>query len=152
MNNTISLAQDGKINENASIKDQHSIIINAPIEKVWSIITNISEWESWNGDVKNVKINEEPKVGTPFKWKIGRLSTSSQIQSLDKPTTFSFTGKSSFVKRIHVWSLETDDEQTIATLATSLQGVFTVWVENHRSVYNELLNWLESLKQIAEGE
>lgn len=151
MNQTISLAQEGKINENASIKDQHSIIINAPIDQVWKIVTDISNWADWNSEVKKVSISEELKVGTTFKWKIGRMNSSAQIQLLEEPNTFAFSGKSSLVKRIYVWSLETDDNQTIATLGTSLQGLFTVWVENHRSVYNELLNWLECLKQKAEG-
>lgn len=152
MNNTISLAREGRINENASIKDKHSIIINAPIENVWGIITDISNWAEWNNDVKNVRISESVQEGSHFKWTIGRMTAASQIQLFDRPTTLSWSGKSNFVKRIYVWSLEKDEDQTIVALSTSLQGLFTVWVENHRSVYNELLNWLESLKQKAEGE
>ena len=90
--------------------------------------------------------------GTKFDWKIGRMNLSSQIQLMEKPGVIAFTGKSTLVKRIYVWSFETDDKQTIASLSTSLQGWFTVWVENHRSVYNELLSWLELLKQKAESE
>ena len=152
MKQTISLAQEGKINENASIKDQHSIIINAPIERVWNIVSNVAAWPEWNGEIKNLKISEPPVEGTKFDWKIGRMNLSSQIQLMEKPGVIAFTGKSTLVKRIYVWSFETDDKQTIASLSTSLQGWFTVWVENHRSVYNELLSWLELLKQKAEGE
>lgn len=149
---TKSLAKEGKINDNASIKDQHSIIINASVEQVWDILVDISHWTDWNNQVKNVElVDSNLTVGSQFKWTIGRMKSSSEIQLLDKPNTLSWTGKSNFVKRIYVWSLEKDDDQTIATVSTSLQGLFTVWVENHRSVYNELLHWLESLKHKAEN-
>lgn len=145
-----ALAKEGKINENASIRDQHSIIINAPIDKVWDNLTNLNEWPKWNKDVKKMKVNGEIKEGTTFHWTIGRLKANSQIQHLEKPTTFSWTGKTNWVKRIYVWSLESDENQTIVTVSTSLQGVLTVLVENHQKVYTELLNWLECLKTKTE--
>ena len=150
MKETIALAKEGMINTNASIKDQHSIIIQAPIEKVWTILTNVSGWKQWNPLIKHLSATDEVHPGSQFEWKIGRMSSSSEIQLMDKPGTFSWTGKSTFVKRIYVWSLETDENQTIATLGTSLEGLFTVWVENHRSVYNEIHQWLDCLKVKAE--
>ena len=150
MNSSASMAQQGKINENASIKDRHSIIIQQPIDHVWSLITDISRWTEWNANISNVSIDGTIAAGTSFKFRIGRMMTHSQIQLFEAPHSFSWTGKNALVKRIYTWSLEKDDDQTIITVATSLQGVFTVLIENHRSVYNELINWLESLKIKAE--
>lgn len=150
MNRSIALAKEGKINENASIRDQHSIIINAPIEEVWEILTNLKEWPSWYSNVKRMEVDDMIEEGTQFKWTLGRVKSISQIQRLARPNTFSWTGKSKWVKRIYVWNLEADENQTIVTVSSSLQGTFTVLVENHQKVYTQLINWLECLKSKSE--
>ena len=146
-----ALAQKGKINENASIRDSHSIIINASIQKVWDILTDVEKWPEWNSEVKNVDLKGELKEGTHFGWKLGRKSGNAEIQLLKEPTSFTWTGKANLVKRIFVWSLESDENQTIATVSTSLQGTFVVLMENHQKIYDELLNWLECLKTTSEA-
>ncbi|MEO1255120.1 MAG: SRPBCC family protein [Bacteroidota bacterium] len=144
------LAQEGKINEHASIRDSHSIIINASIDNVWKILTDIDHWNSWNNTVKTTKLEGNLVEGSFFDWRQGRNQIKSQIQLLKKPTSFAWTSESKWVKRISVWSLVSDENQTIATVSTSLQGPMVVIVENHQKIYDELLNWLECLKSEAE--
>lgn len=146
-----ALAQKGQINENASIRDSHSTVINADIEKVWSILIDMEAWPTWNSGVKKVTVESEVAEGTVFRWIQGRTKGVSQIQSLKKPNTLAWTSKAKMVKRIYVWSLEADDNQTIATISASFEGAFVVLAENHQKVYDELLTWLESLKEKAEG-
>ncbi|WP_420578476.1 SRPBCC family protein [Ekhidna sp.] len=146
-----ALAQKGQINENASIRDSHSTIINADINKVWDILVNLKDWPNWMQDVKKVTVEgSEIGEGTVFKWVQGRAHGISEIQAFKKPNTFAWTSKASMVKRIYVWSLESDEGQTIATVSASFQGVMVVLAQNHQKVYNELLNWLEALKNKAE--
>lgn len=147
-----ALAQKGKINENAGIRDSHAIIINADIDKVWDILVDMENWPAWNPEVKKVTLDGDVAEGTNFNWIQGRTHGSSQIQSVNKPSTLSWTSKAKLVKRIYVWSLESDEGQTIATVSASFQGTFVVLAENHQKVYNELLNWLELIKNKAEEE
>ena len=150
MNNLNSLAKDSRINESANVKDTHSIIINAPVEEVWKLLVNISDWSRWNPEISNIKIAEEVKEGTVFKWKIGGTSTSSEVQKLDDRETLAFTGKSMWVKNIYLWQLEADDNQTIASLGASMQGFLAILVDNHQQVYSNIRNWLNCLKEEAE--
>ncbi len=145
-----ALAKKGEINENASIKDSHSIVINASIKKVWDVLTDIEKWPHWNADVKRVELKGDLNEGANFIWKQGRTQGQSEIQQIKEPTSFSWTSKAKWVKRIFVWSLESDENQTIVTVSASLQGALVVIVENHQKVYDELLNWLECLKTKAE--
>ena len=147
-----ALAQKGKINESASIKDSHSIIINVDIDKIWNVLIDLENWPAWNPDVKTVTVDEEVKEGANFKWVQGRTHGNSQIQNIKKPFTLSWTSKAKFVKRIYVWSLESDENQTIATISASFQGAFVALAANHQKVYDELLNWLERLKNKVEEE
>lgn len=147
-----ALAQEGKINENAGIRDSHSIIINADIEKVWDVLIDMEKWPEWNPEVKRVSLEGEVVDGTNFTWTQGRTHGKSQIQSVKKPNSLTWTSKAKFVKRIYVWSLESDEGQTIATVSASFQGTFVVLAENHQKVYHDLLNWLELLKAKTENE
>ncbi len=151
MNHLNTLARQGKINEDASVKDQHSIIINAPINKVWEILINMEAWPEWNDKIKNVAVEGEVAQGTNFGWTFDGKKFTSQIQSAEAPTILSWTGKSSMVKSVYVWQLEDDENQTIATLSTSMQGTFTILFNKHQKIYNDLLNWLQTLKEKAES-
>ena len=150
MNNLNTLAKQGKINDNASIKDGHSIIINASIDQVWAVLVDIEKWSDWNTAIKNVNVNGEVSPGTDFRWTFDGTKFKSQIQSADKPTSLTWTGKSKLAKSIHVWQLEPDENQTIASLSTSIQGKFTILFNNHQKVYNDILIWLEKLKEVSE--
>lgn len=146
-----ALAKEGKINEDASIKDSHSIIINASVDTVWGIIRDAKKWSEWNGDIKDVNVPGELTEGTEFAWTFDGTKYNATVQALDdKGHTLSITGKSSWIKSVHVWQLENDDTQTIATLSASLERTFAVLMNKHQKVHNDLLNWLERLKELAE--
>lgn len=152
MNKLNALAKKGQINENAGIRDSHSTVINASIEKVWEVLADMEKWPTWNPDVRKVTLEGEVAEGTFFNWVQGRTHGVSQIQQVNKPFSLAWTSKAKMVKRIYVWSLESDENQTIATISASFQGAFVVLVENHQKVYNELLSWLELLKKQAEED
>ena len=146
-----ALAKQGKINESAGVRDGHSIIINAPVTKVWEILIDIENWSEWNDQIKNVKIDSTPESGEKFKWSFDGTTFKAQIQDCTAPSLLAWTGKSNWSKAIHVWELEDDDNQTIATLSTSLQGTFSILANKHQKVYDDTLNWLQRLKEKAEG-
>lgn len=144
------LAKEGRINENASIKDSHSTIINAPIDEVWKTLSDLERWPEWNEVIKKVSIDGELKVGTKFKWTFDGNKFSSEIHSATAPTTLAWTGKSSWIKSVYVWQLVADDNQTIATLSNSMEGTFIVLINKHQKVYDDIIGWLGALKDKAE--
>ena len=151
MNTLNELAREGKINENASVKDGHSTIINASIDKVWGLIIDIQNWPKWNQVVKSVQVEEKIEEGTSFAWNLNGTKIKSQVQFLESAHTMSCTGKSKWIKSIFVWQLESDENQTIVTLNASMQGAFATLFKNHQKVYNDLIKWLSSLKKAAES-
>jgi uncharacterized protein YndB with AHSA1/START domain len=151
MDKLSALAKDAKINENASIRDQHSTVINAPIQRVWNKLIHLNEWNEWNPAVSKMEVLDGVKEKGHFTWSLNGSKVKSEIQRISEPNTFSWTCKSNNVKRIYVWQLESDDEQTIVTISTSLQGIFVV-LQSHQKVFAELLAWLEYLKKNTEEE
>lgn len=112
------------INHNAPVKSHSEIIIDAPIEKVWQILTNITDWPTWQKEVTESNLKEELAEGVEFKWKASGLLFTSQIHTIDPELKFGWTGKTFGADAIHNWFLKDDGDKTIVHVEESLQGVF----------------------------
>lgn len=144
-----SQAREGRINENASIRDRQSVIINAPIDRVWQLLTNVNAWPNWNKEIKMATC-EKVTVDGAFEWQVRLSHFKSRFHVVDSPNTLSWTGKSKWVKSIFVWNLEASDSQTIVTVEESLEGFIVPVFNNHSKLHNILIDWLHALKQEAE--
>ena len=112
------------INQNAPVKSKAEIVINAPSEKVWQILTAINDWPTWQSEVTESNLKEELKESTKFNWKAGGLSFTSQIHTIDPKIRFGWTGKTLGANAIHNWFFKDEGEKTIVYVEESLQGVF----------------------------
>ncbi len=143
------LAYSGKINENASLRDTQALIINAKIDKVWSLLFDVANWGKWNDHISNVKVNEVAE-GANFTWKINGSRLKSTISKINKQELITWTSSFKGLKGIQVWKLEeTDGDQTIVTCQQSLQGFYTIFY-GHQNLHNLLILWLTNLKSAAE--
>ena len=152
MDKVKALAKEGKINENASITDEHSIIINAPLEKAWEKLIGIKKWPDWNAEISGIDGPDHLTEGVSFSWSFNGSKNKSEVQLCKAPAELAWTTYSVGAKRIYVWSLETDENQTIVTLKSSLQGTLMFVTQSHQKVYNQLIAWLEALKKELEKE
>lgn len=143
-----SLAENAKINSEASIRDSQAIIINAPIDKVWDVLIDIKSWNQWN-EALAVSKTEKLEAGISFKWSMSGLQVFSTVQKIQSPELLTWTTKAFGIKAIHVWRLEESDKQTIVTSEASIQGFRTLFFSHHK-LHSALLNWLDKLKQRAE--
>lgn len=150
MNKLNKIAQEGKINQEASIRDSQSIIVHAPAQKLWDVLVDFDKWSEWNTDIKWAKLSGDLKTGNTFEWNIKGTTLKSEIQLVNEPETLVWTGKAMGIKAIHVWKLEAaEKDQTILTTEESMQGVSTLFY-SHLKLHNTLLHWLSQLKQRAE--
>ncbi len=143
-------AKGGKINEDASIRDRQSLIINAPILKVWDTLTDVNNWPSWNKEIKAAKC-DKIEAGAAFDWTIRHTHFASKFQVVDAPTLLTWTGKSKLVKSIFVWNLEASDQQTIVTVEESVEGFILPIFSNQSRLHDILVGWIEALKIKAEN-
>ncbi len=138
-------AKEGRINEDASIRDRQSVIINARIEKVWDILIDVANWPQWYSEVKKAKCGTVD-AGESFEWTVKATNLKSIFQIVDTPTQLAWTGKSKFVKAIHVWTLEASDDQTIVTVEESIEGFLIPVFNRNSKIHDSLLSWLSALK------
>ncbi|MFM9986343.1 MAG: SRPBCC family protein [Flavobacteriales bacterium] len=142
------------INTNAPVKCSKSITINASIEKVWSVITNINEWANWQTDISNLKLNGDLKRNTTFNWKTGGAKIHSTIHTVEPSKNFGWTGKTFGMYAIHNWKLTELNGQTTVEVDESMEGFLAGLLKKsfNKNLEKGMVKWLELLKQECENK
>lgn len=131
------------INNNAPVKCSKTITINANSEKVWSIMTNINKWATWQTEIKNPKLNGELKPETTFDWKTGGAKIHSTLHTVEPYRQFGWTGKTFGIFAIHNWRLTRIID--IEELATHFLLMFAN--KTNKKITSISKPYLEALKQ-----
>jgi uncharacterized protein YndB with AHSA1/START domain len=112
------------INEEAPIIAKSSIEINTPIEKVWTILTEVQSWPDWQTEVTEVYLSGSLKEGSFFTWKAGGLHFKSKIHTMEPLKHFGWTGETFGAMAVHNWKFEEKGGSTHVFVGESLQDVF----------------------------
>jgi uncharacterized protein YndB with AHSA1/START domain len=112
------------IDQNAPLKARKEIVINAPADRVWSTLTDISNWSAWQPDVTAAKLDGNLSVGAVFRWKAKGLNITSVIREIETPMRIGWTGDSIGMQAVHLWKLEPLGNDTRVITEESLSGWF----------------------------
>lgn len=140
------------INSSAPVKCSKTITINSTSEKVWTTITNIDNWASWQTDISKPKLNGELKPETTFDWETGGVKIHSTLHTVEPFKNFGWTGKTFGLFAIHNWTLEETSGKTIVSVDESMEGILARFFKKSFSLNLEkgMQKWLDLLKQECE--
>ena len=140
------------INTNAPVIARDQIIIQAPVEKVWDVLTNISKWPDWQKAVTEARVSGDIQEGMEFRWKAEGLSFQSKIHTCSPMVMFGWTGKTWGAYAIHNWYFTRKGNETLVTVEESLQGVFPWLFRNYfqKNLETGVKKNLEDLRAAAE--
>ena len=116
-----------KIDREAPVQARAELLIDAPLQQAWSILTNISEWSRWNPGVNRVVVNGPVEAGTEFSWRSGRLPITSRLVQVEAEQRIAWTGRTLGLDAVHVWGFEARDEGIMVHTEESLQGGLARW-------------------------
>ena len=111
-----------EINKNAPVKANKEIHINAPMEKVISILSNINNLINWQSSITKSELLGTIAEGIKFKWKSEGLSYNSTIHTCKKDA-FGWTGTTFGAYAIHNWYFTEKNGQTFVKVEESLEGL-----------------------------
>jgi uncharacterized protein YndB with AHSA1/START domain len=111
------------INRDAPATAEGEIQIAADPKSVFSVMSAIDEWPSWNPDVNSVKLEGEVRPGTVFRWRSGPSALTSTLQVVDPPREIAWTGTTMSIKAVHVFRFEPKDGGTLARSEESWEGL-----------------------------
>lgn len=142
-----------EINRKAPVIASVETVIDAPVERVWEVLTAIRDWPSWNPAVTSVSMLGEFVPGTDFHWKADGVMIISTLQEIDLHQRIVWTGRIPFIRAIHVWTFEERDGKTLVHNDESFQG-WLAWLLSGpftRMLAASLEKGLQSLKRACEG-
>lgn len=140
------------INRSAPATATGETQIDADPQTVFSVISGIDEWPSWNPDVKSAKLEEPLRPGTVFRWKSGPTSLVSKLEVVNPPHEITWTGRTMGIKAIHVFRFEPKDGGTLARSEESWEGLIASLLKGYsrRTLDKGIRDVLSHLKTEAE--
>ena len=142
-----------EINHSAPVVASGTIEIAAAPEVVWDLLADIERWPEWNADVKDTSLAGAVESGEVFRWKAGPAKLVSTLQTVDRPSELSWTGRTMGMSAVHVWRFESDGDSTTAHTEESWEGAAAKLLPRmmRKSLQKSLEAWLGELKTAAEA-
>jgi len=126
--------------------------IHAPIQLVWSILTNIEKWPEWNDSVKEMDLQGKVVVGTEFRWIAGGMKIRSRIEEVNSPLRIVWSGRTMGIRAMHSWTLVEEKNGTRVRTEESFAGLVVVLFakQMRKALSNALDQGIAALKKEAE--
>ncbi|QMU28031.1 SRPBCC family protein [Adhaeribacter radiodurans] len=142
------------INDQAPVVCSQKILIQARVEQVWSVLTNISNWRSWMPNVKETRLNGSLAPETTFDWKTGGMKIHSKLHTVSPYKFFGWTGKVYGIYAIHNWVLTDLGETTEVQVSESMTGILA-WLFRKmltKTLAQDMAQSLEFLQAASEKQ
>ena len=145
-------AKKGRIDEEAPVKASSEVLIEAPVGRVWELLSNVAGWGSWYPDVHDVRLDSGVEADARFAWRNGKARIRSRFAVVDAGQEITWTGVSSGAKAVHRHVLEAaGDGATRVFSEESMAGPLLVLFFDGAKLRAGMEGWLAALKTAAEG-
>ncbi|BBC98672.1 SRPBCC family protein [Streptomyces griseofuscus] len=140
------------IDETAPVIVRLSTVIDAPLERIWALHTDIDTWARWNADVDQAELDGPLLPGNSFRWKTHGLDITSTIREIVPGRRLVWGGPTNGIEGVHVWTFEQTGSQVTVHTEESWSGapVDAAADQLHQALQQSLTTWLASLKARAE--
>lgn len=141
------------VDDNAALHRSDATQIDAPVNVVWSVLTDIAAWPTWMPDVQFVESDGSFSPGTQFRWKAGSAVIKSEVLETEPGRSAVWRGRTMGIEAIHVWRLASRDaDSTSVETEESWSGLLPRLLPAYmgRTLAKSLNRGLASLK--AESE
>ena len=162
------------INHAAAITSAHDLLIEAPLDHVWDVQTDVENWDSWQDAVQSIDRLDTGALasGSQFRWTTpvpesqlspaDTLAIDSTVMQVDPEACIIWEGPAvgaavQIEQGVHLWTFTAVDGGTLvhteeswdAELLASLEGADADAAET--MLGGGLVVWLENLKAEAES-
>jgi len=111
-----------EVNKNAKAYATEEMLIHAPLEKVYGLVSDINNWTEWQTAVTEAKLNGKFSESTEFRWKANGMNIHSKLHTVQQNAKIGWTGKMFWIKAVHNWWCTAKGESTLVKDEESLSG------------------------------
>ena len=142
------------IDSDAPVRARHEIDINAPLDTVWRLQTDVNGWPAWQTDITAARLDGPFEPGASFTWTSYGFTVTSTIYAVAERARTLWGGAASGIMGIHEWvyrqtptggvhvtTHESFSGEPVAADATGMQSALD----------ESLTDWLQHLKATAES-
>ncbi len=144
-------AAKGRIDRGAPVRTTIRVTIRAAPAVVWTTLSDISRWPSWQPDIPTTTIAAPAAAGVPFVWTTSGGTIRSRMVLYEPSHRLAWIGQMLVFRAIHVWELTSaGDGETVVTTTESLSGWPIGWLYSSHALHEADARWLAALKREAE--
>lgn len=142
-----------QVNSKAPVFQANEILIQASPDRVWAVLTDINQWSNWNPKISWAMLEEAPRVGAKFNWKINGASIRSILHTVNTNRAFGWSGVTFGGSAIHNWYLEHKNGSTLVKVEESMEGWLVALFKKkmNKDLASDMVFWLEQLKNKSEN-
>lgn len=145
-------AKKGRLDERAPLTATFEIRIEAPIQRVWKLLSDPSRWGLLDPAIHDISLASTVAVDAGFTWKNGMARIKSRFAVIQPGREITWTGVSAGAYAVHRHVLEeTADGATLVRTEESMGGPFLILFFNNTKLHATLEKWLTGLKKAAEA-
>jgi hypothetical protein len=143
------------IDRTAPVIARHEIDINAPLDTVWRLHTDVNNWPAWQADITAARLDDGPfEPGNSFTWtSYGYFTVISTIYAVAERARTLWGGPRQGIMGTHEWLFtQTPTGVHVATHESfSGQPVQADITGTQSALDKSLIDWLGHLKATAES-
>jgi len=142
-----------EIDAEAPVLAHHEVEIQATLDEVWRLHTDVNAWTAWQSDITTASIEGAFEVGNSFSWSSYGLAVTSTIYAITDHSRVLWGGTGAGITGIHEWLFaETPDGVHVTTNESFAGAPVEEDATNMQSLLDaSLVSWLDHMKKAAES-
>jgi uncharacterized protein YndB with AHSA1/START domain len=136
----------------AHAQSHAQVVIEAPLERIWTLLTDVPRWPTWNPAVQSAALRGPLASGVSFVWKSQGYTVTSTVQDVRPLERLSWTGKAFGTRAFHVWQLQGTPDGVVVRTEEAFDGWLPRLLKGsmQKKLDDTLPQWLAALKRAAE--
>ncbi|MFI6740185.1 SRPBCC family protein [Nonomuraea sp. NPDC050451] len=129
------------------------IEIDAPLQKVWDLHTDVNSWTTWQPDITAASADGPLVPGSVFHWSTFGLDIASTVYAVEPASRILWGGPAHGITGVHQWTFTRHGTRTLVRTEESWDGEPIVADEEgmRQALEGSLTMWLNHLKKAAES-
>jgi len=140
------------IDSDAPIRIRREIDVNAPLETVWRLHTDVNNWPAWQTEITEAQMDGAFQPGNSFTWTSYGFTVVSTIYASTERARTLWGGPAAGITGVHEWIFSETPAGAHVTTQESWAGQpVEADITSMRTILDtSLATWLKNLKAAAE--
>lgn len=142
------------VDKSAPVISRASVLIKAPVSKIWRLHTDIGNWASWIPEITPAqkKTPGPLRPGSVFEWSPQNMKVTSTVATVKPMRCIAWGGPVNGIDGVHLWTFKPVKGGVVATTEESWAGppVEADIPGNQAALDAGLKDWVNRLKDAAE--